>query len=340
VARVHGLERLPATLPARPGAVGGLSRAQRLRRSMEDQLRGAGLSEVVTFAFISPDAVRKLRAQGGGDVRARVLPLANPLSEDQSVMRTTLVPGLLDVARHNVARDMPDLKLFETGRVFFSRGPEQLPDERLHLGIVLAGDFQPATWRWPAQQADFYTAKGVLVALLDALGVRWRLVAGGPAFLHPGRAAEVVVDAREAGWLGELHPSVAADFGLGELERPPAVLELDLDVVLPVADQVTRRYEDLITYPAVVQDIAVLVDEAIEARTVIDTVAAAGGEELRSVHVFDVYRGEQVGEGRKSLALRLEFRSPERTLTDAEVAARRDAIREAVAHEMGGTLRE
>jgi len=340
VARVHGLERLPATLPARPGAVGGLSRAQRLRRSMEDQLRGAGLSEVVTFAFISPDAVRKLRAQGGGDVRARVLPLANPLSEDQSVMRTTLVPGLLDVARHNVARDMPDLKLFETGRVFFSRGPEQLPDERLHLGIVLTGDFQPATWRRPSQQADFYTAKGVLVALLDALGVRWRLVAGGPAFLHPGRAAEVVVDAREAGWLGELHPSVAADFGLGELERPPAVLELDLDVVLPVAGRVTRRYEDLITYPAVVQDIAVLVDEAIEARTVIDTVAAAGGEELRSVHVFDVYRGEQVGEGRKSLALRLEFRSPERTLTDADVAARRDAIREAVAHETGGTLRE
>jgi phenylalanyl-tRNA synthetase beta chain len=149
-----------------------------------------------------------------------------------------------------------------------------------------------------------------------------------------------VVDAREAGWLGELHPSVAADFGLGELERPPAVLELDLDVVLPVAGRVIRRYEDLITYPAVVQDIAVLVDEAIEARTVIDTVAAAGGEELRSVHVFDVYRGEQVGEGRKSLALRLEFRSPERTLTDAEVAARRDAIREAVAHETGGTLRE
>jgi phenylalanyl-tRNA synthetase beta chain len=292
VARVHGLQRLPATLPARRRAVGALSRKQKLRRAIEDQLRGAGLSEVVTFSFISPEAVHRLKVPAN-DLRARVLPVANPLSEEQSVMRTTLAPGLLEVARHNVARDMQDLKLFETGRVFFSKGPDQLPDERLYLGVLLAGDFEPATWRRPALQADFYTAKGVLVALLDTLGVRWRLVDGGPPFLHPGRAAEVVVDAREAGWLGELHPAVAADFGLGELERPPVVLEVDLGVVLPVAERVTRRYEDLITYPAVVQDIAVVVDEAVEARTVIDTVAAAGGDELRSVHVFDVYRGEQ-----------------------------------------------
>jgi phenylalanyl-tRNA synthetase beta chain len=235
---------------------------------------------------------------------------------------------------------MPDLKVFETGRVFFSRGHDELPEERLYLGILLSGDYEPATWRRAALQADFYTAKGVLVALLDALGMRWRLVAGGPPFLHPGRAAEVVVDAREAGWLGELHPVVAAEFGLAELERPPIVLELDLGVVLPVAERVTRRYEDLITYPAVVQDIAVVVDEGVDARTVVDTVGAASGDELRSVHVFDVYRGEQVGEGRKSLALRLEFRSADRTLTDAEVAERRDKIRDAIAHETGGTLRE
>jgi phenylalanyl-tRNA synthetase beta chain len=339
VARVHGLQRLPATLPARRRAVGALSRTQKLRRAIEDQLRGAGLSEVVTFAFVSPDAVRRLRVPRD-DLRARVLAIGNPLSEDQSVMRTTLVPGLLEVARHNVARDMPDLAVFETGRVFFSNGHDELPEERLYLGMLLSGDFEPATWRRPALQADFYTAKGVLVALLEALGVRWRLVAGGPPFLHPGRAAEVVLDAREAGWLGELHPAVAADFGLAELERPPVVLELDLGVVLPVAERVTRRYEDLITYPAVVQDIAVVVDEGVDARTIVDTVGAAAGDELRSVHVFDVYRGEQVGDGRKSLALRLEFRSADRTLTDAEVAERRDRIREAIAHETGGTLRE
>ena len=339
VARVHGLQRLPATLPARRRAVGALSHRQKLRRGVEDQLRGAGLSEIVTFAFVSPESVRRLRLPQG-DLRARLLHVANPLSEDQSVMRTTLVPGLLDVARHNVARDMPDLKLFETGRVFFSKGADAQPDERLFLGIVLTGSFEPATWRRPASPADFYAAKGVLVALLDALGVRWRLVAGGPPFLHPRRSAEVVVDAREAGWLGELHPAVAADFGLAELDRPPTVLELDLDVVVPVAERVGRRYEDLITYPAVVQDIAVVVDEAVEAQTVVDTVAGAGGNELRSVRVFDVYRGEQLEEGSKSVALRLEFRSAERTLTDAEVSERRERIRDAIAHETGGTLRE
>ena len=339
VARVHGLQNLPTTLPARREAIGGLTAAQKLRRTIEDHLRGRGLSEAVNFSFISPDAVRCLRLDQDA-TRGRVLPLANPLSEDQSVMRSSLLPGLLGVARHNIARDLEDLRLFETGRVFYSKGPYQQPDERLHLAIVLTGDFVPRTWRRTALPADFYVVKGLLVGLLDLLGVRWRLIDGGPRFLHPGRAAEVVVDAREAGCLGELHPAVAADFGLGGLERPPVVLELDLDVVLPVAERAERRYRDLISFPPVFQDLAVVVDEPVEAQTVVDSVRAAAGPDLRDVEVFDLYRGEQVGEGRKSLALRLEFRSDERTLTDEEVAATRERIKDQIAHDTGGSLRE
>ena len=338
VARVHGLQRLPATLPARRG-IGGLSGAQRLRRTIEDHLRGRGLSEAVNFSFISPDAVRRMRLTEDA-TRGRVLPIANPLSEEQSVMRTSLLPGLLEVARHNVARDIDDVRLFETGRVFYSRGPYEQPHERLHLAVVLTGDFTPRTWRHDALPADFYVVKGLLVGLLDLLGVQWRLIDGGPRFLHPRRAAEVVVDAREAGCLGELHPAVAADFGLGALGRPPVALELDLDVVLPVAEREERRYRDLISYPAVYQDVAVVVDEPVEAQTVVDAVRAAAGPELRDVRVFDLYRGEQVGEGRKSLALRLEFRSEERTLTDEEVAATREQIKQHIARETGGSLRE
>jgi phenylalanyl-tRNA synthetase beta chain len=204
----------------------------------------------------------------------------------------------------------------------------------------VSGDFVPGAWRRDPLPADFYVVKGLLVGLLDLLGVRWRLIDGGPRFLHPGRAAEVVVDAREAGCLGELHPAVAADFGLGGLPRAPVVLELDLDVVLPVAERAERRYRDLISYPPVFQDLAVVVDEPVEAQTVVDSVRTAAGPDLRDVRVFDLYRGDQVGEGRKSVALRLEFRSEQRTLTDEEVAAIRERIKKHIAHDTGGSLRE
>jgi phenylalanyl-tRNA synthetase beta chain len=339
VARIHGLERLPATLPRRREAIGGLSAAQHLRRGIEDFLRARGLSEAVNFAFISPDDVRRMRLHQD-DTRGRVLPIANPLSEDQSVMRTSLLPGLLHSARHNADRHVEDVRLFETGRVFYSEGADVLPDERLFLAVVLAGDFVPRSWRGDSLPADFYVAKGLLVGLLDLLGVQWRLIDGGPPFLHPGRAAGVVVNARDAGCLGELHPAVAAQFGLDGLQRLPVVLELDLDVVLPVAERAQTRYTDVISYPAVFQDIAVIVDESVEAHTVLDSVRASGGPYLRDVHVFDLYRGEQVGEGRKSLALRLEFRSDERTLTDEEVAHLREQIKQEIAKETGGSLRE
>jgi phenylalanyl-tRNA synthetase beta chain len=335
VARIHGLDKLPETLPSRRRAVGGLTREQRLRRVAEDFLRGRGLSEATTYSFISPEWIPPLRLPER-DRRKRVLHIANPLSEDQSAMRTTLLPGLLDTARYNLDRDVEELRLFECGRVFLSNGQERLPDEQLHLGLILAGIYEPATWRSPARKPDFYAAKGLLVGLLDALGVEWRLADGGPGFLHPGRAAEILIVGREAGWLGEIHPLVARSFGLAE---SPTAFEIDLDVTLEGARRISA-YEDLISYPPVKQDIAVVVDDAIEARTVVDVVRAAGGSELRSIEVFDLYRGEQLPEGKKSLALRLEFQAADRTLTDDEVAARREQIRKALEREVDGSLRE
>jgi phenylalanyl-tRNA synthetase beta chain len=335
VARIHGVDELPSTLPSRERAVGGLTRDQKRRRLAQDLLRARGLSEIVTNSFVSPRAIEQLRLPDGDEHR-RVLHIANPLSEEQSAMRTTLLPGLLDTARYNVDRDIRDLRLFEAGRVFYSNGHDRLPDEQLHLGVLLAGAFRPATWRSPERRSDFYAVKALLVNLLEVLRVDWRLADGGPAFLHPGRAAEVLAGGHEAGWLGELNPLVARSFGLDEA---PSVMELDLEVVLAAtADSV--QYEDLISVPAVFQDIAVVVDEAVEAQTVVDTVRAAAGPELRNVTVFDLYRGEQVGDGRKSVALRLEFRAADRTMTDDEVAARRERIKEALARQLEASLRE
>jgi phenylalanyl-tRNA synthetase beta chain len=185
--------------------------------------------------------------------------------------------------------------LFECGRVILSKGQERLPDEQHNLCVVCTGAFEPATWRSGARPPDFYAAKGLLVGLLDALRVDWRLADGGPAFLHPGRAAEVLIAGREAGWVGEVHPLVARSFGL---EEPPTALEIDLDVTLAAAQALTKD-RDLISYPAVRQDIAVVVDDAIEARTVMEVVRAAGGPELRGADVFDLYRGGAASRGQE-----------------------------------------
>ena len=344
VARVWGLDRFPATLPSRRGAVGRLAPAQRARRRAEDALVGAGLSEAVGWSFTSPAVARRL----GPDDEAVVL--ENPMSEDQSVMRTTLLGSLLDSLRRNHSRGIEDVRLFEVGAVYLlgPAGSEptgnpwypvpdpMLPTERTHLGALLTGRVRPAGWSDPEPpRADLFAAKGVLEALMRALRVPWRVdAAGAEPFLHPRRAATVMVGETPAGWLGELHPSVAAAWDLEGV----AGFELDFSVLASAATGVPR-YEDLTSFPAIRQDLAVVVADDVPAARVLEAIRSAGGALLVGAEVFDVYRGAQVGEGYASLALRLEFRAPDRTLTDDEVAQRRDKIVAALREQVGGELR-
>ncbi len=346
VARIYGLEKLPITLPARKRAVGRLTPAQRLRRRLEDALRDRGLHEVVGWSFTSPAALERLRLGG-----APSLALANPLSEDQSVMRPLLLPGLLDAGAHNAARGAGEVGLFESAHVYaprasdagprarFDAPPEGSPGglapaaERHHIAALLPLA-APAGWRSPARPADFYAVKGLVEALGAAAGVELVAEAGSEPFLHPGRCAVVLgPGGGEVGWIGELHPLVA---GAWDLEGA-AAFELDLDALSEQAPGPTA-YRDLTTLPAVLQDIAVVAGSEVSAAEVIAVVRDAGGELLVGARVFDVYAGEQVGEGNRSLAIRLEFRAPDRTLTDEDVAARREAI-EAALGEIGGRLR-
>ena len=346
VARIYGLDALPATLPARRGAAGRLELDQRLRRRAEDALVGCGLSEAVGWSFTAPDAVDRLGLPAGDERRA-VVTLANPMSEDQSVLRTTLVGSLLDAVRRNRARGMTDVRLFERGAVYRARSApggeradggsrdERLPIEHEHLAALVVGSLRPPTWREPQPPlADFHAAKGLLATLLDALRVSWSVEAHREPFLHPGRSARVLIDGTPAGWLGELHPSVSSGW---DVERA-AGFELEWARVAAAAPAVTP-YRDLTSFPSIRQDLAVVVGEEVEAGRVVEAVQRAGGNLLRRVEVFDVYRGEQVGAGRASLALRLEFRAADRTLTDEEVATRRAKIVEALASELGGELR-
>jgi phenylalanyl-tRNA synthetase beta chain len=336
VGRISGFEKLPSTLPSRRGASGRLEPEQRLRRRAEDALVGCGIFEIAGWSFAAPGLVDRLSLPEH-DPRRRVVRLANPMSEDQSVLRTSLLGSLLDNAGRNHARGAPDVRLWEIGAVYFAHanGGGPLPDERTHLAALLTGALRPASWRdSEPPQADLFAAKGVLAALMEAIRVPWEVERAREPFLHPGRAARVLAGGEPAGWLGELHPSVAARW---DLERV-AGFELDLGVLARQAVMVAD-YEDLTSYPAVRQDLAVTVPDDVPAALVVETVREAGGALLRRAEVFDVYRGAQVGEGRASLALALEFRAPDRTLTDEEVAKRRDKIVAVLTERLGAQLR-
>jgi phenylalanyl-tRNA synthetase beta chain len=334
VARIDGLEKLPATLPARRGSAGRLSTAQRLRRRAVDALVGRGMYETVGWSFTEAGLADRLRL-APDDPRRRFVVLENPMSEDHSVLRTTLAGALLDAARHNAARGRPDLALFEAGTVYLDEGAK-LPHEHRALGGVLTGRLHQQTWGTSEPpRAGFFAAKGLLGAALDAIRVRWDVEPATEPFLHPGRSARVLAGGEDVGWIGELHPLVAR---VWDLDHGAALFEVDFDRVITHADAVPR-YVDLTSFPALRMDLSVTLSEDVPAATVLGAVREAGGDLLADARVFDLYHGAQVGEGRKSLALALTFRAGDRTLTDEDVAPLRDRIVAALRDGLGGELR-
>ncbi len=292
------LDRIPLTMPLRRHVRGRLTKDQRLRRLVEDALVGAGLSEAYTWSLVAtdpnPDAIR----------------LPNPMTSDQAILRTTIVPGLVEAAGTGIDAGADHVALFEIARIYLPSG-EQLPNEHWRVAGVVMGGYE--------------VVKGVLETLYDALGLELRVARGSHTLLHPGKAAQT-----DAGWLGELHPTL--------LEGTWGAFELDLETLFSTVPE-RIVYEDVITYPATLQDIAVAVDEDVEVGALVDAAHEAAGELLREARVFDVYRGDQVGSGRKSVAIHLAFQSPERTLTEEEATDARGTIVATLAERFGAELR-
>ena len=346
IARISDLDaKLPATLPATTG--GGLSRAQVLRRRAEDALLGSGFDEAVSWSFSSAGSAASLGITDANDPRSRPVRLSNPLSEEQSVMRTTVLASLLDAVARNLAHGAQSVRLFESGRVYLpvdrdtgSEGDE-FPGERppparepLMLGAVATGELVPADWRSGGTPADFHSLKAVLEQVAGSVGVELAAVPGTEPFLHPGKAGTVEVRGVPIGWIGEIHPSVTAAFGLGQV----VAFEIEFGLLIEASPAGREEFRDVPAFPPVERDLGIVVPEDLPAAEIEKAVREAGGGLLEDVRLFDRYTGDQVGDGLCSLAFGLRFRAPGRTLSDEEVDPHWKAVVAAV-EGIGGVLR-
>lgn len=337
IARMYGYDRIPAVFPPLITAKPKQEPKQQFIGRCRHFLADLGFQEVVTYSFIGPRSWEALRLPAEHPWR-RCLLLRNPLGEEQSIMRTTLLPGLLQVAAGNAAWHSGVLRFFELGRVFLPLTGEALPAEEWRLAALVGGE-EPKGWGWPAQELDFFYLKGVLSALLDSWGLSGKTAfAAGPELpaLHPGRRAKVLLGEAEVGWLGELHPEVQEAYGL---PQRICVFELDLERAWELAAQVVREYRPWTRYPAVARDIALLVPVAVPNAEVEKSIIRHGGELLKELRLFDLYQGNQIPQGYKSLAYRLVLQSNDHTLTDGEITSLCEQIVRGLEKDVGAQLR-
>jgi phenylalanyl-tRNA synthetase beta chain len=316
VARLAGYDRIPSASPVARLASAKPAQDQVIRQLTKQLLATHGFCEIVSYSFISPQSVELLRLEED-DRRRLLLPLRNPLSEEQAVMRTSLVPGMLETAARNQRQNNFNLRLVEISKVFFSRGDEELPEERFNLCGLLSGTRQPLGWNEQAQSVDFFDIKGALEALFLGLGVayiRWANTDLAP-YLKPDAAARVLLADTCLGDLGEVHPRVLENF---DLKGPIYVFDIDFDLLTEKTVSL-KKFKPLPRFPAVNRDLAIVVSGSVAAQDLLDYLEQHRPQYAESITLFDQYHGKQLAKGKKSLAFRITYRSGERSLTDLEV---------------------
>lgn len=312
IGRIYGFNEIKATLPKGITTLGKINKGQAVVDKTKNILNSCGLSEVMTYSFISPKVFHKINIPEGHSLR-EVITIKNPLGEDYSIMRTTIIPNLLDVIERNINRNIDEIKIFELGNIYRPRDLllQELPDEDRVLAIGVVG------------KADFYDLKGIIETLFDNLNIDSYdfLPAKHPTF-HPGRTAEILIKNEKIGVLGEIHPDVTEKY---EINKRVYMCEINFERVIE-ATNLTFKYKPLPKFPAITRDIAVIVNEDIMAGDIKKTIEAEGGNIVEKIELFDVYKGRQIPDGYKSLAYSITFRSEERTLTDEDVTAIQEKI--------------
>lgn len=330
VLRIFGMDRVKSTLPKSEKRVGVRTEAQRMRTHINNVLSATGLNETICYAFA--DA-------GDGKLMGLNAPveLINPMNADQKQMRQSLIPGLLRSVSYNVNRGVADVALYETGVVFSARKGQELPRERERVAGVMSGTPINNSWNNKAQAYDFFDAKGVVENLCKSLNIaKVKYAPADHEFLQPGRAAEVTSKGTLLGWVGEVHPKLAQAF---EIESPVAAFELDMKALMSMSNAI-EGCEEISQFPSVCMDVAFTVNKDITNEVMLQRITSAGGNMLKSVHLFDVFESEKhLGKGKKSLAYSLEYADSQKTLTSEEVEKVHSRLIDKVIKSTGAKLR-
>jgi phenylalanyl-tRNA synthetase beta chain len=336
VARLVGYERIPVTMPTSALCSQPLPRHLRLEQQLADAMAELGFCEVVNYSFVPAGNFDRL-ALTADDPRRQTVQILNPLTEDQAVMRTTLVPSLLETAARNIAYRTCDLALFELRPVFHPCPGEELPNERLRLTALLSGRREPLGWAQDASLVDFFDVKGAVEELLARLfigNVRWPDTAG-ETFYHPGKSCAVQAGDVRLGTLGEIHPGILRNY---DIPQPIYLLDLDAEALF-AASGAHPGFSQLSRYPDIERDSALLVDEAVTAQQIFDALAQVRLKDLERIVLFDVYRGASLPAGKKSLAIRARYRALDRTLTDEIVQGLHAKVVQALQKSLDAELR-
>ena len=332
IARVYGYDNIPTTLPKGDIPVPAPTPKTEARRRIKHFLLAAGMMEAVNYSFCDPNCFDKIRLNADDPLR-NTLQLRNPLSPEMSVLRTTLTPGLLENAQHNRNHQIDTIALFEIGGVFVHDGKEKEPER---VTGVLAGQIGEGVYSDPYRHPDFFDIKGLVEGMLEVCGVvDWTLQKTDALTFHPGRNAEVLLGNRRIGVFGEVHPEVLENY---DLPYKAYLFEFDLE---GLADAATfaKRFEPISIYPKVARDLAIVVDKETLSDMPTELIYTTGGDSVDSVRLFDVYEGEQVPEGKKSLAYTITYHSATETLTDKAVNTLHDEVVKCLNRELGAELR-
>jgi phenylalanyl-tRNA synthetase beta chain len=337
VARLNGYDKIPSTTPMARVASTKMGSAQVLEKNVKDIFSLMGYYEVVNYSFISPASIAILNVSSDHKYK-KYINIKNPLREDQSILRTTLIPGIFKTMQTNVFNNNLNLKLFEVGTVFYLKKEEKLPREKKMLSGLATGLRYGESWNLPGDEIDFFDLKGSLENLFKGLNIRDYnfLSAFDIPYLYPGKSSIITIENNDIGFLGEVRSEVLEGFGLS---KAAYIFEIDFDLLLKHALS-HKRISPLSKYPPIIRDIALIIDDNVQSKDIYDAIIGLNNNLIEDIQVFDVYKGEPIPFGKKSLAYRIKYQSYERTLTDKEVNALHERLISVLVDKVGAGIRE